>query len=217
MLEYRGFCYLDVPKTGSTFLIDFLRRHARGRPVREVKHSPPRWAHRWRKLYFITTRDPFDLYASLYAFGCAGKGGFRKWLRQASHPVLAAYDGTPEGFEAWLDAMTGPDRRELMPPQIRRLWTPHLGLMGLRHARLALPRRAWPKLAAAAGRAEVEQLYRRTALPRAALRLEHLHADTEALIDGPLGRHLSDPPAARAELAEAAPINATPRPEWLRP
>lgn len=210
MLDYPGFCYLDVEKTGSTFIRAFLARHAKAAPRCDVKHRPPRYAHRWRKLYFASARSPADQYVSLYTFGCEGKGIFRNNLDRTGAPIVEAYDATQAGFERWIDAVTGPGRQALLPPSLLPYHSPYLGIMGVRFLRLCLPRarRRMPRFSNARG---IAAAYSRSGLPGAVIRQEHLNAELAALVRGPLARHLKDPEAALAELDRPERINSSDR------
>jgi len=210
MLDYRGFCYLDVEKTGSTFVRAFLMRHVRDAPLCDVEHRPPRYAHRWRKFYFASARDPFDQYLSLYTFGCEGRGVFRNHLNQVGAPIVESYDGTQEGFERWLDGVCGPDRADFIPPSMAAHYSPYLGIMGLRFLRLTLPR-ARSRLARFRNARAIAAAYRRGGLPRVVIRQETLNADLAKLVDGPLRKHLKDPGAAQAELGGAERLNTSDR------
>jgi hypothetical protein len=95
LYEFPTFVYLDVQKTGSNFVLDFLRLHMRDDAIRLERHTPVE-ARDPYKFYFITCRDPLDQYLSLYSFGCEGRGRFRKRLGEEM------YDGTAAGFSQWL-------------------------------------------------------------------------------------------------------------------
>lgn len=198
MLEYPGYCYLDTEKTGSSFVRTFLLRHSPGAPIRNVKHMPPRKARRGRKLYFTSCRDPYDQYASLYAFGCAGRGALLKRLRARGSPIAAHYDATPGGFERWLAALLE-DPRPALPDGLRGAGG--VGLQGLRYLRLNMPA-ARLRLIGRPSPGRIARRYRRHGLPSVILRNETLNADLEELIAGPLGAYLADPEAAIAELRQ---------------
>jgi hypothetical protein len=92
---FSSFVYLDLQKTGSTFVNEFLRLHVRERAIEFRQHKPVT-EYDPGKFYFITCRDPLQQYLSLYSFGCAGRGRFRKRLG----PQM--YDRTAAGFSEWL-------------------------------------------------------------------------------------------------------------------
>jgi hypothetical protein len=105
MLEFEDFVYLDVQKTGSTTIRRFLTRFAKTPIVQDAKHRPVERRDPG-KLYIISCRDPLKQYLSLYLHGHAGKGGLRKRLNRAD--MAHFYDGTDEGFAAWLDLLLDP-------------------------------------------------------------------------------------------------------------
>ena len=75
MVEYETFAYLALQKTGSTFIVEFLRRFCGEKLIYLEKHKPvPAERHRREKLYVISVRNPLDQYISLYSFGVEKKG-----------------------------------------------------------------------------------------------------------------------------------------------
>ncbi len=105
MLEFEDFVYLDVQKTGSTTIRRFLNRFSRTRVVHDDKHKPVERRDPG-KLYIISCRDPLKQYLSLYLHGHSDKGGLRARLNKAD--MAHFYDGTNEGFAAWLDLLLDP-------------------------------------------------------------------------------------------------------------
>jgi hypothetical protein len=73
--------YLQMQKTGSTHVTKVLQQFVGGR--RGLRHGQMTDPEKYRKRFiFSSVRNPWDWYVSLYAFGCAGSGGFRKYLVQ---------------------------------------------------------------------------------------------------------------------------------------
>lgn len=205
MLEYRRFCYLDVPKTGSTFIRKVLQRNVVERHLNRQKHRAPRLAYRQRKFYFASVRDPLDSYGSLYRYGCAGKGRLRARLAEVAPHLIETYDGTQAGFEAWLTTVLSPGTppRQLGIPSGLARW--ECGLIGTRHLALTMP---FPVRHMTWG--DRQKTYRRWSLPRALVRQESLRQDLADLITGPLRSHFAAPEdVARRVLRNARPLNRT--------
>ena len=208
MLEYPGFCYLDVEKTGSTFIRKFLYRNAIGAPVEEVKH---RRVKRWRRggvFHFTSARDPLDQYRSLYVFGCEGKGALMAHQIAEGTELAATYDGDRQGFHAWLELLLSDQRREFFTPPMRALYTPALGFMSTRFLRLNLMQ-GMTLLPLARTPGAVEALWALRALPRAVVHQERLRADMADLVRGPLAPFMRDVGTALADLADSDRENVT--------
>ncbi len=71
--------YLQTQKTGGTHIARLLEKYDGGRT--HSKHQPLRdWAPNADKLILSSVRNPWEWYVSLWAYGCAGKGGLRTSL-----------------------------------------------------------------------------------------------------------------------------------------
>lgn len=60
-------------------------------------------------IYFNSIRHPFNYYASLYNYGCDGRGGVYRRLHNAGFAGL--YDGTKKGFLEWANFISNPENR----------------------------------------------------------------------------------------------------------
>lgn len=218
MLDFGPYCYLDVQKTGSSFVCAFLQKHAATAPVKFVKHGlvkSPAALGDDGKLFFTSVRDPLELYRSLHAFGQEGKGTLRKRLREAGLvDTRALYGKRPGCFETWLDFMLTPENAPHLDPDYTPEIAALVGPMSFRFLRLSLYRPR-PKLAKAAQKGTKQaliRLYRSQKLHGPVLRNETLNADLAALIESDLAPHLADPDAALAELrAGIRRVNASKR------
>ena len=208
MLEFPGFCYLDVQKTGSSFIRRFILSHSKATPIADTPHARVRRFVRRHKYHFTSCRNPLDQYRSLYTFGCDGKGGF--FARQKNHQsdLLPTYDGTREGFHRWLRVLLSDDRWEYLPPPMRVIFNPSLGLMTSRFLRLNLLQ---PKflLCQVRGHAALDLLWRTRRLPMDVVRQEHLREDLSKLVVGPLAPYLEDVAVARDDLFTRARENTS--------
>ena len=72
MIEYEKFIYLDMYKTGSTYVDSLLRKLIEGKPVRRTRHAPITAGRPffWKrgKYAFATVRNPWDWYVSMWAY-----------------------------------------------------------------------------------------------------------------------------------------------------
>ena len=137
MIEFENLVYLDVQKTGSTFVQAFLRRFCAGGLVARNRHKPV--SERIEgKLYIISSRDPLAQYRSLYTYGCSGKGGLRK--RLAKRGLGDYYDGTTAGFEKWLALVLAPETvRKYLSGADKHALLDLVGLQSIRFLSLAFP------------------------------------------------------------------------------
>ena len=73
--------YLQMQKTGSSHVTRVLRKFTRG--AQTIKHEQMTNYDQYKdRLIVSSVRNPWDWYVSLWAFGCSGSGGFRKYLEQ---------------------------------------------------------------------------------------------------------------------------------------
>src|ERR1700761_4608499 len=101
MYEFPSFVYLDVEKTGTTFIFHVLGNFASEEAIQRDHHEPMPLDCDRSKFYFISVRDPLDSYISLYSFGCASRGKMR--TRFDRRDLAHYYDGTTKSFNSWLN------------------------------------------------------------------------------------------------------------------
>jgi hypothetical protein len=99
MLSYDSFIYLDLEKTGCTFLRETLKVICASRPVQDIKHLPLQALPAVPRI--MTIRHPLNYYVSLWKYGLDGRGGFYEACR-SSHPMAFA-DGSPRSFRCFLN------------------------------------------------------------------------------------------------------------------
>lgn len=210
MYEFPNFVYLDMEKTGSTFIFQVLKKFSAEEEIRREHHMPMEANCDRSKFYFISVRDPLDAYISLYSFGCEARGKARARFNRLG--IDHHYDGTTEGFDSWLrfalkkrnaQAIAG-DRvgdngvAELMGPQ------------SYRYFRLAVPD-ARERLAECTTQEEIHALYAREKLPAFVVRHENFTKDLAELIRGPLRDWINDVDAAVNYVETAVPRNTSKR------
>lgn len=75
MHDFGNLVYLDLHKTGSTFISKFLEQCTKSKALKFEKHGWIKNDYRSDAYYFISIRNPIDLYSSLYRYGLDKKGG----------------------------------------------------------------------------------------------------------------------------------------------
>ncbi|MEJ8570219.1 hypothetical protein [Microbaculum marinum] len=217
MHDFGEFCYLDLQKTGSSFVSDFLRRHVRLPELHFRKHKP----YRPRKLgggdrglMFISVRDPLDQYLSLYFHGVGGKGGLRNRLgRTLPDHASGLYSGSPAAFEDWVRFVLAPENAMYIGADYEKAPARIIGLQTFRFVRLAV-RRPDRNLARIGRREDLNLVYETASLPFVVLRTESLNCDLAQLCRGRLAPFLIEPELAVRELLEGGtPVNASDRPD----
>ncbi|PLS20320.1 hypothetical protein [Neptunicoccus cionae] len=215
MLDYGSFCYLDVQKTGSSFVVDFLKRHVAGEPVKFFKHrrvSFKRAKQDGETFYFITARDPLDQYKSLYHFGLTKPNSpIRRRLDAHFSGGDSLYAEGAAGFHNWLEFMLDPQNARFYEAPYAETHADMFGYMTHRFLTLGLPGKH-KELNAFKDREQVLRRYKNKGLPKAVIRNESLNADLAALIKSELGPNLLDAEAAVNELMTSdTRINASNR------
>jgi hypothetical protein len=79
MFVSKKLVYLQMQKTGSTHVTRVLKQHLKGKTRERHEQLEDYEAFRDR-LIISSVRNPWDWYVSLWSFGCAGSGGFQKYL-----------------------------------------------------------------------------------------------------------------------------------------
>jgi hypothetical protein len=207
---FHSLAYLDVEKSGSTYVSQFLRDFLDDDEVSYRKHVEVEDRPPAGRLHVISVRDPLDSYLSLYSYGCQGKGGLLGAMRKAG--VENLYDGTAAGFDRWLDVVLDPARADhLNPGSYGRCGVaPHTGLLSFRVARLSGPRAMrWIRQVGSA--AEFVAGYREHNVVDVVLHNETLTQDLTALVhrEGLAWRPSRE--AALGALAAQARLNASSR------
>ncbi|TRW99247.1 hypothetical protein FNJ84_00770 [Paracoccus sp. M683] len=202
MLDFGGLVYLDVQKTGSTFITGFLRAACRLPERHYHQHGRIRDGYRAEAVHVISVRDPLRQYLSLYRYGLDGRGGL--WHRLNRLKVAGLYTDSQAGFQRFLSLMLDADLAESLAedfPQTARKFD--IGFLTHRHLMLALHK----PLATlrSIDRDDLASAYRKRRIWTDRLRQEHLTDDLRALV----ARYpdLLDAEAAETFLSAAPAIN----------
>lgn len=101
MHDFGKLVYLDLQKTGSTFVSRFLNETCVRAARKEIKHGRIYFLdYKRRAFYFITVRHPVSQYSSLFRYGLDGRGGLYERLTRVGKADL--YKNDAESFNRWL-------------------------------------------------------------------------------------------------------------------
>jgi hypothetical protein len=206
MLEYENFVYLDVQKTGSTFIRLFLREFAATDEIAGNKHRTVD-KRIGGKLYIISCRNPLQQYRSLYTFGCLGKGKMRTRLENKG--MLHLYDGSPTGFSGWLELVLTPSTsRKYLSGFDNHELLDVVGVQTLRFLRLALPsyRGAFDELKS---KEDVLNAFQHDGLCDVLLKTESLNSDLLNLATGPHAALFKNTASAESYLTDRPKKNVS--------
>ena len=212
MHEFESFVFLDVQKTGSTFVSHLLTEFCTEEVMKYKKHARVENRYDPKKFYFITVRNPLDQYISLYSHGCAGMGGLARRLRKRGHGDL--YDSTWEGFRVWLKFVLQPDVSHMLDDEygddandkIREL----IGFQTYRYLELAM-RTPLETLAECETQDDVRAGYEKTNVVDFTVHHETFAADLEELITTKLRHAIRDIDGAIKHIREAPKLNTSDR------
>jgi hypothetical protein len=176
MLEFTDFIYLDLEKTGCTFLREALAACCTDKPVRDAKHAPLEALP--AKPRIMTIRNPLNYFLSLWKYGLDGRGGFYGAYHE-SHPQAYA-DRSPRSFRSFLNLALAAGN---MPSRVQPLYTDVYTARILNQLVPLREREAF--LAALAGDLSPGSLLTRLEgfLPDVLLRTESLNRDFHVLVD----------------------------------
>jgi hypothetical protein len=212
MHEFETFVYLDVRKTGSTFINVFLRRFSAEEEVcRRTHKGMPADCDR-NKFYFISVRHPLEQYLSLYAFGCQQKGQLFGTLRKKG--CAHFYDRKQAGFRVWLDFVLREENAGLLGDGYGRHENVSelVGLQTYRVLKLALPS-ASRRLRKCRSREDARAAYNEHNLASYTIRTESLRADLKELVRTRLQGRIRNVDAAIRFIDQEPARNASPRME----
>ena len=214
MLRQGNVVYLDLHKTGSSFIARFLRKELLAPVDHWAKHQPPRRSSkRPGEVWLMSVRNPLDYYVSLWSFGREK----RKWLYTAFDESVrdSLYgEGDHATFQRWIrhlfDAeglVAKPENANgySLPEQIRYANRCGVGLFTLRWLVLATSSPRVPRPEKEVTRStDVGRFFERRNRVDVFVRLEHLNDDLREFALRP-GVELRE--GALERLAAAAPAN----------
>lgn len=206
MDDFGEFCYLDVQKTGSTFISKLLKESSLLPILYSDKHSAVSDLNIKRSLslirkgnfrgffkrvgvyrdsafYFNSVRNPFDYYASLYNYGCDGRGGLFYQLSQ--NGMASLYDKTENGFLTWVEFILSSENCKLLGEQYYRRGASGIGFLTYRFLRLSInnPSNKLSKITAVH---DAFTLYEEFNICKFTIRNEEMRGDILFLVDNHL-------------------------------
>ena len=132
MHDFGKIVYLEMQKTGSTFVNSFLRECCLLEEISYKKHGVVRDDYASDKFYFITIRHPYDLYSSLYRYGLDGRGGVYKGLKELGKSTVYA------SFDSFIEFVADPKNAVHLDARYNEEIAKQLGFMSFRFMRLSL-------------------------------------------------------------------------------
>ena len=227
MDDFGDFCYLDVHKTGSTFVTRVLKEVSKRPLLASVKHGvvetsrSRQWARVLRDkkywndaqgglfregcFYFNSVRDPFEYYASLYNYGCDGEGELFKRLRKRG--VADLYDGASGSFQNWVAFILDEKNAAHVNGSYARTCAAAVGVFTYRFLSLSVAAPS-ARLRGVGTLSSARDVLDQNGICRATLRIESLNADLLSLLEGELAEHV-DVDRAREMLSSDGKVNAS--------
>jgi hypothetical protein len=139
MHDFGKLVYLDLQKTGSTFVSSFLNSTCKLQVVKESKHGRIRDRGDPSIFYFITVRHPISQYSSLFRYGLDGRGAL--YERMAHRGIEFLYRKDAKSYNQWLRFMLDFDNANVLGEGFERIPRDYdLGFLSYRYLMLSLPR-----------------------------------------------------------------------------
>ncbi len=139
MHDFGQLVYLDLQKTGSTFVSRFLNETCTLALVKESKHGRIGTRPNRSAFYFITIRRPVSQYSSLFRYGLDRRGALYKNFEKQGKADL--YSRAPDAFNEWLRFMLEYENAAVLGEGFERIpKTYNLGFMSYRYLMLSLSR-----------------------------------------------------------------------------
>tara|TARA_Y100001935_G_scaffold209778_1_gene179656 strand:+ start:368 stop:1063 length:696 start_codon:yes stop_codon:yes gene_type:complete len=132
MHDFGKLVYLEMQKTGSTYVNKFLRDCCLSKELKHKKHNVIKNDYDIEKFYFISIRDPLSLYSSLYRYGLDGRGGMYKRIKHGRKSSCYS------SIESFMSFITCPKNSEYVGGGYNEEIATHIGIMSFRFMRLSL-------------------------------------------------------------------------------
>ena len=136
-ISWRGFSYLDLHKTGCTFVREALLYSSAISPYFNRKHSRPIFNE---PKVIMTCRSPVSLYLSLWRYGVDRKGGLYSYFASSFSPNFLDFVYQPDAINilTWLQLVESPFVLDHFFPITSKIF-PCYTFFELRILKLALP------------------------------------------------------------------------------
>jgi hypothetical protein len=207
MDDFGRVVYLDVEKTGSSFISKFLMENMPCQRIAKVQHG--RIGRNFKKgsFYFISVRNPLSQYLSLYSYGCEGKGEIYESMIESGHTQL--YQPDKESFQQWLRFVLCAKNASYLGPDYQSVDTELMGLQTFRFMALSF-QKPLAKLKRLHDYATLCGLYEKKKIHSQVVRNESLRADMETLVETHLSSFV-DMESAKRYLQKSPPLNRSPK------
>lgn len=212
MHEYETFVFLDVPKTGTTFIEQVLQRFCTEELICRKTHYAVGSSYDPNKFHFISVRNPLDQFISLYSYGSEKRGRLFKNFVRLGHGSL--YDGSWAGFKSWLDFALAPENATALSPSYGSSASGTtcqlIGIQSYRFLSLAVP---YPKqlLAKCLTKDAIWEAYTSQKIANFTVRHEQFRLDLSELLSTKLSHAILDLNEALIYIKTEKPINTSDR------
>ncbi len=137
MQDFGEIVYLDLQKTGSTFVNKFLNETCNLPLVKEIKHGRICESYNPNVFYFITIRHPLSQYSSLYRYGIDARGGLYNRLKRLGKDTL--YQEDTKSFNQWLRFLLDEKNNHLLGEDYEKIPVDYnIGFLSFRYLMLSL-------------------------------------------------------------------------------
>lgn len=137
MHDFGKLVYLDLQKSGSTFVSQFLNETCNLPRVKEIKHGRIGRDYRKYRFYFITIRHPVSQYSSLFRYGLDRKGAL--YDRLAKQGKASLYQADTTSFNEWLRFMLDFNNASLLGEGFEKIPESYnLGFLSFRYLMLSM-------------------------------------------------------------------------------
>jgi hypothetical protein len=130
--DFGAIVYLDLQKTGSSFVSEFLKHSCTSPERKFLKHAWIGNDFRQDASYFITVRHPETMYSSLYRYGLESKGEVFHYLK--SNNLLAVYSS----FDKFVWFLLNLKTPKILHPGYNRRVSSQIGFMSFRYLLLTV-------------------------------------------------------------------------------
>lgn len=179
MDDFGTLVYLDVQKTSSTFISQFLADTLSIKRLSFIKHGRIGNEYSDTKSYFISVRDPFEQYLSLFKYGCDGKGGLFQTLKRGGREDLYRRNST--AFEHWLNFVLSADHAHLLGEGYDAIDNNLIGFQSFRFLILSF-QHSLLKMKSVNNYDDLRQLYETQKIHKFVVRNENINHDLRQLI-----------------------------------
>ena len=139
MHDFGKLVYLDLQKSGSSLVSQFLNETCRLPQVKDIKHGRIGRDYRKNAFYFITIRHPVSQYSSLFRYGLDRKGAL--YERLAKHGRDSLYQADTTSFNQWLRFMLDFNNASLLGEGFEKIpQSYNLGFLSFRYLMLSMAR-----------------------------------------------------------------------------